>query len=135
MLRKWILVVMMGLVVQSQEEQNRLSGYDFLVGIQDIIGSDPTLPRDQIGTKPFSGSFSSIQSTADSHFESTSYCLTDKACGHWEAYSRPDVPLTLLDCNTFCFIDENTRRYRESQDYTVHHPPRSFLNCGWETCA
>lgn len=116
------------------EDDHKLVGYDFLQGIQDIIGSDPNLPENEIATKPFSGSFSTIRSQDDPALDTTSYCLTDQACGHWDAYSSNDVPLYLLDCNTFCYIDKDSKTYQPSLKFDTQHPPVSYLNCGWETC-
>ena len=111
-----------------------LQGREFLEGIRAIIGSDPSLPRDQVETKPLSGSFATVHSAEEAEALEVSYCLTDNACGHSEAYSGTDVPLSELGCNTFCYIDTATRRYSPSKIYTVDNPPASYLNCGWETC-
>jgi len=111
-----------------------VTGYEFLQGIRDIIGSDPNLPRSEVETKPLSGSFSTLHSPEDEGLEDVSYCLTDQSCGHPEAYSIPDVPLSDLQCNKFCFIDRQTRRYAPSLLYSTDNPPPSYLNCGWETC-
>ena len=116
------------------EDDHRLYGYDLLNGIKEIIGSDPNLPRNEIDYKPFVGSFSTIKTVDDPKLLTTSYCLTDNACGHFEAYSRDDVPLYLLECDKFCYIDKNTKKYEYSEIYTVDNPPPSHLNCGWETC-
>jgi hypothetical protein len=113
---------------------NALCGFELLNGIKQIIGADPNLPRNEIDYKPFSGSFSSIKSVQDPNFNTTCHCMTDNACGHFEAYSRSDVPLYLLDCNKFCYIDSATLTYKPSDDYSINHPPKSYLNCGWETC-
>jgi hypothetical protein len=116
------------------EDNNRLIGQDFFQGIKDIIGSDPLLPREQIDTKPLSGSFSNIHSVDNIHIKNVSYCLTDNACGHWEAYSQENISLNLLNCNKFCFIDKNNFVYQESLKYSIDNPPKYYLNCGWETC-
>ena len=131
-----LLCTMLSISVNSEwyEDNHKLIGHDFLQGIQDIIGSDPNVPKDQIPTKPFGGSFSTIQSPDDPNLNTTSYCLTDDACGHYDAYSSRDVPLSLLGCNIFCYIDKDTREYQPSQEFDIEHPPASYLNCGWETC-
>jgi len=115
-------------------EDGRLFGFDLLNGIREIIGSDPNLPRNEVDYKPFVGSFSTIKSVQDRELNDTSYCMTDNHCGHFEAYSDPHVPLYLLNCNKFCYIDGDTRKYKPSDVYTVDNPPESYLNCGWETC-
>jgi hypothetical protein len=33
----------------------------------------------------------------------------DNACGHWDAYSTTNVPLSDLSCNKFCYIDKDSR--------------------------
>jgi hypothetical protein len=111
-----------------------LQGYEFLEGIRTIIGRDPSLPPDQVQTKPLSGSFANVHSAEDVEMLKVSYCLTDNACNHFEAYSNMDVPLSELGCNTFCYIDTITRLYSPSKIYTVKSPPAFYLNCGWETC-
>lgn len=130
----WVFVFPVMLIQGLYEDDYKLTGNDFLQGIQDIIGADPNLPRNEISSKPFVGSFSTFSSKDDKHFLSVSYCMTDNACGHFEAYSRKDVPLSLLYCNKFCYIDKDSKKYVESQQYTIDHPPALYLNCGWETC-
>lgn len=139
----WLPVLWMGMMTlfgprdihaSSYETDHRLHGSSLLEGIKEIIGADPRVPRNELEYKPFVGSFSTIHSAEDPNLSTTSYCLTDNACGHFEAYSRFDVPLFLLDCNHFCFIDDQTRRYHYSDLYTTDNPPDSYLNCGWETC-
>lgn len=109
-----------------------LRGEDLLHGIQAIIGQDPNLPRQELDFKPYVGSFSTYNPGDD--LSQVSYCLTDNACGHFEAYSQKGVPLSLLNCNHFCFIDAETHRFVQSQHFTPDNPPDTFLNCGWETC-
>ena len=111
-----------------------LVGKEFIDGIREIIGMDPNVPKDELPYKPFTGSFSTMKSEDDPMLAQTSYCMTDNACGHWDAYSRPDVPLEDLSCNIFCFIDAESRRYVKSDLYTIQNPPQSYLSCGWETC-
>lgn len=113
-------------------QENGLMGNDFLQGIKDIIGSDPNVPKDQIDYKPFGGSFTNLDPQDDISY--VSYCMTDKACGHFEAYSQKDVPLYLLDCNQFCYIDKISKKYESSKIYYPENPPEFYLNCGWETC-
>jgi hypothetical protein len=112
--------------------ENGLTGNDFLQGIKNIIGSDPNLPRNEIDYKPYVGSFTNLNPGDD--LDNVSYCLTDGACGHFEAYSQKDVPLSLLNCNHFCYIDKNLRKYVTSQLFSIENPPDKYLNCGWETC-
>lgn len=112
--------------------ENGLRGYEFLQGIKDIIGADPNLPQNELDYKPFVGSFTNLRPTDD--LRNVSYCLTDGACGHYEAYAQHDVPLDVLGCNHFCFIDKNTRRFVNSRLYSTTNPPHQYLNCGWETC-
>lgn len=112
--------------------EDGLKGNDFLRGIKDIIGKDPNLPRNEIDIKPYGGSFSNLNPT-DS-LEDVQYCLTDNACGHFEAYSEKNVPLYLLSCNHFCYIEKTNRQFRQSEIYTIENPPLFYLNCGWETC-
>jgi hypothetical protein len=111
-----------------------LVGRDLLEGIRSIIARDPSVPRDQIAAKPFVGSFSTIKYEDDPNLTTTAYCLTDNACGRWEAYSTPDVPLEELACNVFCFIDAHTGNYVQSSAHNIINPPPNYLSCGWETC-
>lgn len=111
-----------------------LHGGAFLQQIRTIIGADPNVPAQERQGKPFTGSFSTVKSDDDPSLASTSYCMTDNACGHWDAYSRPDVPLSDLSCNSFCYIPVSTGRYAMSEVHTVDNPPSSYLSCGWETC-
>lgn len=111
-----------------------LVGNEFIDGIRAIIGLDPSVPKDQIHYKPFTGSFSTIKSDDDPNLSDTSYCMTDNACGHWEAYSESNVALEKLACNKFCFIDKQSRKYVQSELFTIQHPPTHYLSCGWETC-
>ena len=111
-----------------------LVGMEFLDGIRDIISVDPNVPKDQVIYKPFTGSFSTIKRNDDPSLSTTSYCMTDNACGHWNAYSEDNVPLTDLSCNSFCYIDKNTLKYVKSNLFSTGNPPPSYLSCGWETC-
>lgn len=113
-------------------EEYRVVGYEFLEGIRDIIGVDPNISPQEVEIKPFVGSFSNLNPTDD--VSQVSYCLTDNACGHFEAYQRKDIPLSLLSCNHFCYIDKETHMYRTSEVYGIDDPPLFYLNCGWETC-
>ena len=117
-------------VILSQE--NGLKGYEFLQGIKDIIGKDLNVRPEEVESKPFVGSFSNLNPT--DNLDNVSYCLTDNACGHFEAYSQKDVPLYLLSCNHFCYIDPMSRTFQWSLIYTTEQPPHYYLNCGWETC-
>ena len=113
--------------------ENGLKGSAFLQGIKDIISRDNNVPREQIEYKPFVGSFTNLEPS--DNLENVSYCMTDDACGQSDAYSKRDVPLDLLGCNDFCYIeDEEPRSYSRSQIYTTDYPPEIYLNCGWETC-
>lgn len=111
-----------------------LEGVALLDGIRTIIGADGLVPPDELHVKPFVGSFSTIKTEDDTALASTTYCMTDNACGHWDAYSSSDVSLTDLSCNVFCYIPKSTGHYTKSNEYTTSHPPPSYLNCGWETC-
>lgn len=130
MMRQWIMMVAVVMMVRGEK---CLKGHDFLEGIKTIIGADPNVPYDEVQYKPFVGSFSTIKNVYEMN-SNVSYCLTDNACGHWDAYSRPDIPLTDLDCNSFCYIPTRTERYTKSQRHTIDNPPKMYLNCGWETC-
>lgn len=130
----WIRMILIVSSVFAQEETSCLQGLDFLHGIQAIIGVDPNVPPHEVEYKPFVGSFSTIRSADDCVLTNTSYCMTDNACGHWEAYSQYDVPLSSLSCNSFCFIPTTEQRFVKSAIYTTENPPHSYLNCGWETC-
>lgn len=112
--------------------ENGLKGYAFLEGIKRIIGADPNLPPGEVEYKPFVGSFTNLSPADD--LSNVSYCLTDQACGQPDAYSRNDVPLDLLGCNHFCYIDATTGKYVQSAEYSTDAPPTQYLNCGWETC-
>lgn len=114
--------------------KDRLYGQAFLDGIRTIIGADPNVPPQEVQVKPFVGSFSTIKSEDDPSLPTTMYCMTDNACGHWEAYSRPDISLQDLSCNSFCYISKSTGKFVKSEKYTTENPPPSYLNCGWETC-
>lgn len=127
----WFLASLWVMTVRSEE---CLEGHVFLDGIRSIIGVDPNVPPQEVQWKPFTGSFSTIKSEDDPGLSATTYCLTDNACGHWEAYSQNDVPLTDLSCNSFCYISSATKKFVRSTQYTTSHPPPSYLNCGWETC-
>lgn len=116
------------------QQPEGIIGENFLHGIQAIIGADPNVPADQVKYKPFMGSFANVKSEDDPALASTSYCLTDNACGHFEAYSQTGVSLSDLGCNKFCFIDKNSKRYVPSAKYTIQNPPKNYLCCGWETC-
>ena len=129
---KWLLMLLVLGVIRGEEEC--LHGTEFLNGIRTIIGADPNLPRSELQYKPFVGSFSTIKSEDDKSLATTKYCMTDNACGHWDAYSRPDVPLSDLGCNSFCYISRVTGRFAKSSRYSPSNPPSSYLNCGWETC-
>jgi len=118
--------------VRSQSQETGLRGNDFLQGIKDIIGKDPNVSPSEVQVKPFVGSFCNVN--PNDSLENVSYCMTDNACGHFEAYSQKDVPLYLLACNQFCFIDLTTRMFQTSQWFTIESPPPYYLNCGWETC-
>jgi hypothetical protein len=120
-------------MVATQSEEC-VEGQSFLEGIRSIIGMDPNVPREEVQTKPFTGSFSIIKNENDPALATTKYCLTDNACGHWEAYSKDDVPLTDLSCNSFCYISKSSGKYLLSKDYTTDNPPNSYFSCGWETC-
>ena len=114
-------------------QENGLTGIDLLNGIRNIIAADPNVPRQEIPYKPFVGSFSTIKDENDPSLATTSYCMTDNACGHMEAYSQ-QVPLTELSCNMFCYISKEGK-YVKSNIYSVEtNPPKSYLNCGWEQC-
>lgn len=128
---KYLIALLYISIIKADE---CLVGKELLDGIRNIISADPNVPKEEIKYKPFTGSFSTIKSENDPLLESTSYCMTDNACGHWEAYSRPDVPLSELNCNNFCYISKSTRKYTKSQMFSMENPPESFLNCGWETC-
>lgn len=112
--------------------ENCLQGNDFLQGIKNIISNDQNLPRDEIDYKPFVGSFTNLNPNDD--LKNVSYCLTDNACGHFEAYSQKNIPLYLLNCNLFCFINQKSKKFVESKIYSIDYPPKIYLNCGWETC-
>ena len=116
------------------QAEDCLVGRSFLQGIRTIIGADPNVPSQEVYWKPFTGSFSTIKSEQDKALQTTKYCLTDNACGHWDAYSKDNVPLTDLSCNSFCYISSQTGKYVWSKEFTVEHPPASYLSCGWETC-
>ena len=131
---KSIVVLLLSLLPQFAASKDCLMGNEFIDGIRTIIGLDPSVPKDQIHYKPFTGSFSTIKSDDDPKLSYTSYCMTDNACGHWEAYSDSNVPLEKLACNKFCFIDKQSRKYVESKTFTVQNPPNHYLSCGWETC-
>lgn len=118
----------------SSGDSEGLVGQELLESIKSIIGSDASLPRDQIESKPFMGSFANIKSKDDPNFAKTGYCMTDNHCGHMDAYSRSDVPLSDLQCNKFCYVDRQTRKYKPSTKYTAQNPPSHYLCCGWETC-
>jgi hypothetical protein len=122
-------------LVQCVQAYDCLVGKDFLKGIRDIIGNDPSVSEGDVYFKPFTGSFTNIQGEDDQKIQQVSYCLTDSACGHWEAYSRTDIPLSELSCNQFCFIDSATKKYVPSSIYSPHNPPEAYLSCGWETCS
>ena len=130
-MKNYFLLWAMVLCVRSEE---CLKGRGLLEGIRSIIGTDPNVPPQEVQWKPFTGSFSTIRNEEDPALQTTQYCMTDNACGHWEAYSRPDVPLSDLSCNSFCYVSSSTRKFQKSQTYTPDHPPPSYLNCGWETC-
>ena len=135
-MREWIRIISMTaslFVVMPREDCDCLHGHDFLRGIKSIIGADPNVPLNEVNYKPFVGSFSTIKNENDIT-ANVSYCLTDNACGRLDAYSRSDVPLTDLYCNSFCYIPRRTRRYTKSTRYTIDDPPSVYLNCGWETC-
>lgn len=127
----WFLISIMAITARCEE---CLKGHSFLEGIRSIIGVDPNVPPQEVQWKPFTGSFSTIKSEDDPALSTTTYCLTDNACGHWEAYSTNDVPLSDLACNSFCYISKNTGKFIKSNLYSPSNPPRSYLNCGWETC-
>lgn len=114
--------------------EDGLKGLELLEGIRNIIGVDPNVSPEESHHKPFVGSFSTIHTENDPSLENTTYCMTDNACGRWDAYSRPDVPLDDLYCNSFCFIDITTKKYTKSKIYDIQNPPLNYLNCGWETC-
>lgn len=126
----WMFVLFLSVVCGEE----CLEGVAFLDGIRMIIGADGLVPPEELHVKPFVGSFSTIQGEDDPVLASTSYCMTDNACGHWDAYSRPDVSLSDLSCNSFCYITKTNGRYVKSDRYTTNNPPSSYLNCGWETC-
>lgn len=130
-MKYWQMIMMMLVIVRGDE---CLRGIEFLNGIRTIIGADPNVPPQEVQYKPFVGSFSTIKTEQDEQLSNTSYCMTDNACGHWDAYSRTDVSLSDLNCNSFCFIPTTETRFVESNLYTVDNPPPSYLNCGWETC-
>lgn len=109
-----------------------LEGTQLLEGIRSIISRDPSVPPQEVIYKPFTGSFSTIKSDDDPALSTTKYCMTDDACGHFEAYSRPDVPLQDLSCNIFCYISKSSGNYVQSTIYSINNPPTSYLNCGWE---
>jgi len=128
---KWVLFLM---TIMMTRADDCLEGQLFLDGIRSIIGADPNVPHQEVQYKPFTGSFSTIKNENDPSLQTTSYCITDNACGHWEAYSRPDVPLSELNCNSFCYISKTTGKYVKSNIYSIQNPPDSYLSCGWETC-
>jgi hypothetical protein len=130
---KFLLILLFLTRIRSEEECYK--GVMFLEGIRSIIGADPNVPQQEIQYKPFTGSFSTIGSEYDPLLLETKYCMTDNACGHWEAYSRPDVPLLDLGCNSFCYISKASGKYVPSTIYSTNNPPESYLNCGWETCS
>lgn len=135
-MKYWRIISTIFLVVVYGQEEC-LKGIDFLNGIKTIIGADPNVPSHEVELKPFVGSFSTIKTQEDKLFSNTTYCMTDNACGHWDAYSRQDVPLSDLNCNSFCFIPISTTtglRFMTSTTYSPENPPSSYLNCGWETC-
>jgi len=103
-------LIFVSLLVSTQSEEC-VEGQLFLEGIRSIIGMDPNVPHDEVQWKPFTGSFSTIKSEDDPTLATIQYCLTDNACGHWEAYSQPDVPLSDLSCNSFCYISKSSRTY------------------------
>lgn len=130
-----MMIHLVHLIVRSVtgELQPCLKGDGFLEGIRAIIGQDPNLPHDELVYKPFVGSFSTFKPGDD--LSGIRYCLTDNACGHYEAYSQDDVPLEELACDRFCFIDPRSRYFVASSVYTpANPPPEGHLNCGWETC-
>lgn len=129
-MRKWWWSI---LAVAVAAQEDGLQGQAFLDGIWSIIGADPNVPRDEVFVKPFTGSFTTIQQDEPLP-EDLAYCMTDNACGHWDAYSRPDVPLEDLACNSFCTISPSSHTYVQSSVYTIQNPPPYYLNCGWETC-
>lgn len=138
MMNKYSTVVMMLMAVLTKGQEDTtvacLRGTEFLHGIQTIIGADPHVSSEEVRYKPFVGSFSTIQTEQDETLFNTSYCMTDNACGHWDAYSRPDVALSDLSCNSFCYIPTTEIRFVKSSLYSPSNPPPSYLNCGWETC-
>lgn len=103
-------------------------------GVKNIIGADWAIPRDQVNAKPFMGSFSTIKSADDPLLANTGYCMTDNACGRFDAYANAGVPLSDLQCNKFCYVDANTKKFQQSQIYNMQNPPATFICCGWETC-
>jgi len=117
----------------ARSEEECYKGVVFLEGIRSIIGAD--IPQQEVQYKPFTGSFSTIKNDYDPLLVETKYCMTDNACGHWEAYSQPDVPLAELGCNSFCYISKASGKYVPSTIYSTNNPPDSYLNCGWETCS
>lgn len=129
---RWTSFLQLFAMVTASEDC--LEGHLFLQGIRSIIGADPSVSSQEVFYKPLSGSFTTIHTEDDPMLLTTRYCMTDNACGHFEAYSSPDVPLSELNCNLFCYIAASTGKYVQSQIYTTNVPPESYLNCGWETC-
>lgn len=131
---KYLFVILAATLITTRSEEC-YQGIIFLEGIRSIIGADPHVSQQEIQNKPFTGSFTTITNEYDPLLMETSYCMTDNACGHWEAYSQPDVPLSVLECNSFCYISKSTGKYVSSTIYSTNNPPASYLNCGWETCS
>jgi len=127
-----ILILLLFFFYTAWSLENCLQGNDFLNGIKNIIGNDQNLPKDEIDYKPFVGSFTNLN--PNNNLKNVSYCLTDNACGHFEAYNEKDIPLYLLNCNHFCFINQESKKFVESKIYSIDNPPKIYLNCGWETC-
>lgn len=121
-------------VTNKDGGEKTLLGGDLLAGIREIIGRDGLLSEGDLQYKPFMGSFANVKSDSDPLLASTAYCMTDNHCGHMEAYSESTVPLGELQCNKFCYIDEDTHYYKTSSLYTLQNPPDTYLCCGWETC-
>jgi len=123
-------------IIKEEKEggEKTLFGGDLLAGIREIIGRDGLLSEGDLQYKPFMGSFANVKSDSDPLLASTAYCMTDNHCGHMEAYSESTVPLGELQCNKFCYIDEDTHYYKTSSLYTLQNPPDTYLCCGWETC-
>jgi hypothetical protein len=80
--------------------EDGLQGKAFLDQLRVIISNDPYITPQQVQWKPFMGSFSTMQDESDPRLANVKYCITDTSCGHVEAYSRTDVPLSALaPCN------------------------------------